>query len=82
VDYSSGMPQPNGGAFALAVNSEGDDATSSDAGEAMVSDTTNGDSAEDLPTRPMPERQLVRKIRHLDDPEILQRVLAGLLNLQ
>jgi hypothetical protein len=47
----------------------------------MVSDLTNGDNAQDLPTRPVPDRQLVHKIRRLDDPEILQRVLAGLLNL-
>lgn len=38
--------------------------------------------AEHLPSRPAPDRQLVRTIRRLDDPEILQRVLAGLLNLQ
>jgi hypothetical protein len=80
VNYSSGMPQ-NGGVIALAVTSGPVNAVSSDACDAMASDTTNGESAEDLPTRPIPERQLMRKIRHLDDPEILQRVLAGLLNL-
>jgi hypothetical protein len=48
----------------------------------MISDAANGASAQDLPTRPISNRQLVRKIRSMDDPEVLQRVLAGLLNLQ
>ena len=46
-----------------------------------VGDEHEGASAEDLPSRPIPGHQLVRTIRRLDDPEILQRVLAGLLNL-
>ncbi len=37
---------------------------------------------EELPTRPARDRQVIHKIRRLDDPEILQRVLAGLLNLR
>lgn len=41
-----------------------------------------GACADGLPTRPTPDPQLVRKIRRLDDPEILQRVLAGLLSLR
>jgi hypothetical protein len=49
---------------------------------ASVSDEREGACAEDLPSRPIPGRQLARKIRRLDDPEILQRVLAGLLNLR
>jgi hypothetical protein len=48
----------------------------------MISATANGESEPHLPTRPIPDRHVVRKIRRLDDPEILQRVLAGLLNLQ
>lgn len=47
-----------------------------------VGDDREGAGNEELPTRPAPDRQLVRKIRRLDDPEILQRVLAGLLNLR
>lgn len=47
-----------------------------------VSDGHEGAGTEELPTRPAPVRQLARKIRRLDDPEILQRVLAGLLNLR
>jgi len=39
-------------------------------------------TTEDMPARPVPDRELVRKVRRMDDPEILQRVLAGLLNLQ
>jgi hypothetical protein len=46
-----------------------------------VGDDREGVGNEELPTRPAPDPQLVRKIRRLDDPEILQRVLAGLLNL-
>jgi hypothetical protein len=46
-----------------------------------VSDDCEG-AANELPTRPVPGGQLARKIRRLDDPEILQRVLAGLLNLR
>jgi hypothetical protein len=56
-------------------------------GAADVSGIEVGDDREDvsneeLPTRPTRDRQLVRKIRRLEDPEILQRVLAGLLNLR
>ena len=47
-----------------------------------VGDDSEGAGNEELPTRPAPVRQLARKIRRLDDPEILQRVLAGLLNLR
>jgi len=35
----------------------------------------------DLPLRPVGHRRSVRQIRHLDDPEILERVLEGLINL-
>jgi hypothetical protein len=35
----------------------------------------------DLPLRPVGHRYSVRQIRRLDDPEILQRVLEGLINL-
>jgi hypothetical protein len=58
------------------------DPLSSDPVGAVVSDATNGASDQDLPARPVSNRQLVRKIRSMDDPEVLQRVLAGLLNLQ
>jgi hypothetical protein len=82
VDISSGAPEPAAGANALAVSSGCANPISSDARTAGVSDTTKGAGAEDLPARPVPDHQFVRKIRRLDDPEILQRVLAGLLNLQ
>lgn len=36
---------------------------------------------EDLPARPVSHCRLVHKIRRMDDPEILARVLAGLLTL-
>jgi hypothetical protein len=81
VDISPGAPQPAGGASALAVSSDCGDPISCDPCTAQVSDTTNGAGAQGLPPRPIPDRQLVRKIRSMDDPEILQRVLAGLLNL-
>ena len=35
-----------------------------------------------LPLRRASERQVVCRVRRMDDPEILERVLAGLLNLQ
>jgi hypothetical protein len=35
----------------------------------------------DLPLRPVGHRCLVPRIRILDDPEILERVLEGLINL-
>jgi len=82
VDISSGAPEPAAGANVLAVSSGCADPISCDARTADVSDTTKGAGAQDLPPRPVPDRQLVRKIRSMDDPEILQRVLAGLLNLQ
>ena len=52
-----------------------------------VSATEVGDelaraSEQELPARPTLDRQPARRIRRLDDPEILQRVLAGLLNLR
>jgi hypothetical protein len=34
-----------------------------------------------LPTRPVGHRCSVPRIRRLDDPEILERVLEGLINL-
>ena len=82
MDTSSGGPQSNGGAIAEAVISGRLEPTSSDAGGAVVIATTSPECDQDLPVRPIPARHLVRKIRPLDDPEILQRVLAGLLNLQ
>ena len=36
---------------------------------------------DDLPIRPVPQCRLLHQIRRMDDPEILQRVLAGLLTL-
>jgi hypothetical protein len=36
---------------------------------------------EALPQRPVPERLLVPIVRRMDDPEILERVLSGLLDL-
>jgi hypothetical protein len=82
VDISSGAPRPAGGASALAISSGCIDPISCDARTAEVRDTTKGAGAQDLPSRPVPDRQLGRKIWSMDDPEILQRVLAGLLNLQ
>ncbi len=35
----------------------------------------------ELPSRPAPDLPLRRKIRRMDDPEVLERVLAGLLEL-
>jgi hypothetical protein len=35
----------------------------------------------ELPVRPAPDSTLRRSIRRMDDPEILERVLAGLLDL-
>jgi hypothetical protein len=46
-----------------------------------ASDSTNDASCAELPVRPARDRQVLRKIRRLDDPEVLRRVLAGLLNL-
>jgi len=66
----------------LTVSSGCVDPSRAAAGDAMGCDTTNDAGSEELPTRPTPGHQLARKIRRLDDPEILQRVLAGLLNLQ
>jgi hypothetical protein len=86
VDIPSSLPLPARDANVLAVSSGCDplstDPLSTDAVGALVSDATNGASAPDLPTRPISDRQLIRKIRSMDDPEVLQRVLAGLLNLQ
>jgi hypothetical protein len=84
---SSSVPLPGRAANVLGVSSGcadslGADSLSSAAVGAMISDAANGASAQDLPTRPISNRQLVRKIRSMDDPEVLQRVLAGLLNLQ
>ena len=81
MDVSPGR-QRNGSPIALPVTSGCVDPATVDAGGALISAATNGESAPDLPTRPAPDRHLVRKIRRLDDPEILQRVLSGLLNLQ
>jgi hypothetical protein len=81
VDISSDGPEPHGDVSA-AVKSACVDPASADAGGAIVNDSTNGGCAQDLPMRPNSGRQLERKIRPLDDPEILQRVLAGLLRLQ
>jgi hypothetical protein len=36
---------------------------------------------EDLPARPVSACRVMHKIRRMDDPEILERVLAGLLSL-
>lgn len=36
----------------------------------------------ELPLRRALDRRVVRRIRRMDDPEILERVLAGLINLQ
>ena len=47
-----------------------------------VANEAAGTSGGDLQKRPIPGRRLSRKMRCLDDPEVLQRVLAGLLNLQ
>jgi len=80
VDISPGAPQTHGAADASAATSGCAHPISNDADGAIVSDTTNGARAEELPRRQTPDRQ-VRKIRRLDDPEILERVLAGLLNL-
>jgi hypothetical protein len=38
-------------------------------------------AGDDLPTRSAPQRTVVYRIRRMDDPEILERVLAGLLSL-
>ena len=35
----------------------------------------------DLPRRPVSDSPPVRRLRRMDDPEVLERVLAGLLNL-
>jgi hypothetical protein len=59
----------------------GSDPATGDAGGALASDATNGAESLELPTRPVRDHQILRKVRRLDDPEILQRVLAGLLNL-
>lgn len=37
---------------------------------------------DDLPLRRASERRVVCPVRRMDDPEILERVLSGLLNLQ
>jgi hypothetical protein len=50
-------------------------------GAEPASDSTNDASCPELPVRLARDRQVLRKIRRLDDPEVLRRVLAGLLNL-
>lgn len=35
-----------------------------------------------LPLRPVPDFLVYRRVRYMDDPEILERVLAGLLELR
>lgn len=46
----------------------------------MPTMTETGDG--DLPLRRASEPWVVCRVRRMDDPEILERVLAGLLNLQ
>jgi len=78
VDISSDLPQP----IPSAVTTACLDPTASDTGGAVINEPVHGAGGRDLPARPIPEGRLVRPIRRLDDPEILQRVLAGLLSLQ
>jgi hypothetical protein len=40
-----------------------------------------GPACDDLPRRPVTDRVDLHRIRWLNDPEILERVLEGLLNL-
>jgi hypothetical protein len=40
-----------------------------------------GEPPRRLPPRPVSDRLPVQRIRRMDDPEILQRVLEGLINL-
>lgn len=73
--------QPHGGTVALAVAGGSADPASGDAAGAAVAGAVDGAGAEKLPARPVPAGRPARRIRRLDDPEILQRVLAGLINL-
>jgi len=49
--------------------------------DVLASEATNATGSGELPRRHVPDRQILRKIRRLDDLEILQRVLAGLVSL-
>ncbi len=40
-----------------------------------------GPASDDLPLRTVTGRERAHRIRYVDDPEILERVLEGLLNL-
>jgi hypothetical protein len=52
---------------------------SDDADDApVVTETDDGD----LPLRRASESRVVCRVRRMDDPEILERVLSGLLNLE
>lgn len=61
--------------------------TACDAGRSVLAGAADGSLSLDevavtsLPQRSMPDPTLVRRVRRMDDPEILERVLAGLLNL-
>ena len=48
--------------------------------DGMLTESEAGDG--ELPLRHVPDRRVLRRIRRMDDPEILERVLAGLLNLR